>query len=556
MGVPADNQDIEPRRASVGHGNMDAAIAREAAAATDKEHNMTLFQSLKLYKRACLWSIFLSTCIIMEGFDTILLGNLFAYPPFQKKFGQLQPDGSYELTAAWQSGLSNGTLCGQILGLFVNGIIADRFGYRKTLIGALIGCIGFIFIIFFSETLVQLLIGEILIGIPWGVFQTLTTTYASEVCPTHLRAYLTTFVNLCWVIGQLIASGILRAMVSRDDKWGYKIPFALQWIWPVPLIIGIWLAPESPWWLVRRGRIDDAKESLRRLTTRNSEVPFTPDETISMMIHTNEMEKEAQAGTSYTDLFKGVSLRRTEIVCVTWMIQTLCGSTFMGYSTYFYQQAGMDVENSFSMSLGQFAIGAVGTVFSWFLMGKFGRRTLYLYGQLAMCIFLLAIGCTAFAGRENVAAQWTIGSLLLVYTFTYDCTVGPVCYSLVAELTSTRLRTKSVVLARNMYNIVGIMTNIITPRMLNPSAWNWGAKSGFFWAGSCLCCALWTYFRLPEPKGRTYAELDILFEERVPARKFKETVLDRLDAGLDDSSDKEKKSGAIMIERVGSGPNA
>lgn len=187
---------------------VDANVVHEAAAATESEQNMTLFQSIKLYKKACLWSVFLSMCIIMEGFDVVLLGNLFAYPPFQRKFGVEQPDGTYQLTAAWQSGLSNGTLCGQILGLFLNGIIADRFGYRKTLIGALIGCIGFIFIIFFSESLVQLLIGEIFIGIPWGVFQTLTTTYASEVCPTHLRAYLTTYVNLCWVLGQFIASGV------------------------------------------------------------------------------------------------------------------------------------------------------------------------------------------------------------------------------------------------------------------------------------------------------------------------------------------------------------
>ncbi|WAO92417.1 MFS domain-containing protein [Fusarium falciforme] len=532
--------DIAPAIAPIA---VDVSVAHEAAAAAEAERGMGLLASLKLYKKACFWSVFISICIVMEGFDNALLNNLYAYPPFQRKFGVQQPDGSYQLTAAWQSGLSNGTLCGQILGLFFNGIIADRFGYRKTLIGALIGCIAFIFIIFFSETLIQLLIGEILIGIPWGVFQTLTTTYAAEVCPTHLRAYLTTYVNLCWVMGQFIASGVLRAMLSRDDKWGYKIPFALQWMWPVPLIIGIWLAPESPWWLVRRGRIEEAKHSLQRLTVRNENADFKPDETISMMIHTNEMEKEAQAGTTYLDLFKGVSLRRTEIVCVTWMIQTLCGSTFMGYSTYFYQQAGMAIENSFSMSLGQYAIGAVGTVFSWFLMGWFGRRTLYLYGQLFMSLFLLTIGCVAFAGRENVAAQWAIGSLLLVYTFTYDCTVGPVCYSLVAELTSTRLRTKSVVLARNLYNISGIATNIITPRMLNPSAWNWGAKAGFFWAGTCLVCAVWTYFRLPEPKGRTYAELDILFERHISARKFKETTVERLDAGF------EEKAGAFYIEK-------
>lgn len=417
-----------------------------------------------------------------------------------------------------------------MLGLFFNGIIADRIGYRKTLIGALVSCSAFVFVLFFAESLVQLLVGEIFIGVSWGFFQTLTTTYAAEVCPTHLRSYLTSYVNACWVIGQLIASGVLRAMTERDDKWGYKIPFALQWVWPVPLIIGIWLAPESPWWLVRKDRPGEAQDSLRRLTTRNSEVSFDPDQTISMMVLTNEMEKEVQAGTSYLDLFKGVNLRRTEIVCMTWMIQNLCGLAFISYSTYFYQQAGMDVDSSFSMSVGQTAIGLVGTTISWFLMRWFGRRSLYLYGLIGIFVVLLSVGCASFAGRSNVAAQWAIGSLILVFTFVYDCTVGPVCYSLVSELSSTRLRNKSVVLARLSYNVVGIIRNIIMPNMLNPSAWNWGAKTGFFWAGSCLICAVWTYFRLPEPKGRTFAELDILFERPVSARKFKSAVVDRLDA--------------------------
>ncbi|KAE8363781.1 general substrate transporter [Aspergillus caelatus] len=493
---------------------------QEATAATKAELNLGLVESLKLYRKACLWSIFFSTCVVMEGFDMLLLNSLYAYPPFQHQFGIELEDGTFELTAAWQSGLSIGAFGGQIIGLFINGIIADRFGYRKTLIGALVGCCGFIFIIFFSETTVQLLIGELLIGVPWGVFQTITITYASEVCPTHLRAYLTTYVNLCWVIGQFIASGVLRAMLTRDDKWGYKIPFALQWIWPIPLMAGIWLAPESPW-------------SLSRLTTRSSEIPFQPDETISMMIFTNEMEKKTEEGTTYLELFKSVNLRRTEIVCVTWMIQTFCGNTFSSYSTYFYEQAGLASESSFSMTLGQYALGAMGTFLSWFLMRQFGRRTLYLSGQVFMCILLFIIGCTSFAGHGNTAAQWTTGSMMLVYTFTYNSTVGPLCYSLVSELPSTRLRIKSTVVARNVYNVACIISNLITPRMINPTAWGWGTKSGFFWAGSCFLCAVWTYFRLPEPKGRTYAELDVLFEKRISARKFKTTYIEQFNTHED-----------------------
>lgn len=178
----------------------------------------------------------------------------------------------------------------------------------------------------------------------------------------------------------------------------------------------------------------------------------------------------------------------------------------MGYSTYFYQQAGLADANAFDMTMGQYALGAIGTILSWFLMSRVGRRTLYLYGLLALLSLLLIIG-----------------SMLLVYTFTYDSTIGPVCYSLVAELSSTRLRSKTIVLARNVYNVFGIINNIWTPYMLNPSAWNWGAKTGFFWAGICFLCLTWTYFRLPEPKGRTYGELDILFSQKISARKFSRT---------------------------------
>jgi MFS transporter, SP family, general alpha glucoside:H+ symporter len=153
------------------------ARVHEAANAIENEHNLGLFKSLRLYRKACLWSIFLSTCIIMEGFDVVLLNNLYAYPAFQRKFGVEQSDGTYQLTAAWQSGLSNGTLCGQIFGLFIAGILGERFGYRKTLVGALAGCCAFIFIIFFSETPVQLLIGEMLIGMYTSICERFYLTF-------------------------------------------------------------------------------------------------------------------------------------------------------------------------------------------------------------------------------------------------------------------------------------------------------------------------------------------------------------------------------------------
>jgi SP family general alpha glucoside:H+ symporter-like MFS transporter len=108
----------------------------------------------------------------------------------------------------------------------------------------------------------------------------------------------------------------------------------------------------------------------------------------------------------------------------------------------------------------------------------------------------------------------------------YQLTVGTVCYSLVAELSTRRLQIKTVVLGRNLYNIVGIVCSVLTPYMLNPSAWNWGNYAGFFWAGICFLCIIYTYFRLPEPQGRSFAELDLLFEQGVSARKFATAEVD------------------------------
>lgn len=320
---------------------------------------------------------------------------------------------------------------------------------------------------------------------------------------------------------------MLRGLVNYTTQWGYRIPFAIQWIWPIPLLIGILFAPESPWWLVRQGRLDDAERALKRLTSKDKDGDdFDPAKTVAMMLHTNELEKEQTAGVSYFDCFKGTDLRRTEIACMTWMIQTFCGSGLGGYSAQFYEQAGLSPTYSFDLAMAQYALGAIGTLLSWILMAHYGRRSIYLWGLVFLDLFLFVIGFVGLAPAGNAAAPWVVGSMLLVHVFTYDLTVGPVCYCLVAEISSTRLRSKTIVIARNFYNVIGIFNNIITPRMINPTAFNWGAKAAFFWAGFCTISIVWTYFRLPEPKGKTYAELDILFENRVSARKFKNASVD------------------------------
>lgn len=142
-----------------------------------------------------------------------------------------------------------------------------------------------------------------------------------------------------------------------------------------------------------------------------------------------------------------------------------------------------------------------------------------------MFIILVVIGFLGIPEPSDSVA-YASGSLLMIFTLTYDITVGPVCYCLVSEMPSTRLRIKTVALARNCYNIASIAANFLNNPILNPTAWNMRGKGGFVWCGFCFLSLVWAYYRLPEPKGKSAGELDVLFEQQVRARDFTKVKAD------------------------------
>lgn len=148
----------EPQQLSLEEWLVDA---QDAAA---EEHSLTLLNALKMCPKAVFWSVVVSTAIIMEGYDTMLIGNLIAQPAFQQRYGQPAGKDAYEISAAWQAGLSNGSACGQLLGLLAAGYISERFGFRKTMLAGLATIIGVIFITFFAPSLPVLLTGQVLFG--------------------------------------------------------------------------------------------------------------------------------------------------------------------------------------------------------------------------------------------------------------------------------------------------------------------------------------------------------------------------------------------------------
>ena len=111
---PSDIEDSKQHPGIIASASIEE-IGEEAKTATDKEHAMSFREVMALYPKAAGWSIFFSLGVIMTAFDPQLLGNLYATPAFQKDFGYLY-DGSYIISAPWQTGLSMGSPIGQVVG--------------------------------------------------------------------------------------------------------------------------------------------------------------------------------------------------------------------------------------------------------------------------------------------------------------------------------------------------------------------------------------------------------------------------------------------------------
>jgi len=166
-----------------------------------------------------------------------------------------------------------------------------------------------------------------------------------------------------------------------------------------------------------------------------------------------------------------------------------------------------------------------------------------------MCLTMFIIGFVSLAPASNVGAIWAQSVLLVFWVFLYDISVGPLAFCIVSEVSSTRLRAKTIAIGRNSFYFWNIIFGVATPYMLNPTEDNWKGKSGFLFGGTCLLACIWTYFRLPELKGRTYEELDILFWRKVSAREFASTYVDAYELEPESEPEQELNHAALNLEK-------
>ncbi len=225
--------------------------------------------------------------------------------------------------------------------------------------------------------------------------------------------------------------------------------------------------------------------------------------------------------------------------------QILSGISFAYNSTYFFQQVGLDTKTTYRLNIAGTVIALSGTLIAWFtLMPYYGRRRIYLTGIFTMTFILFFIGflssvSTHFNFTDDHGTAMVQAVLTLIWTLIFQLSVGQLGWSIPAEIGSTRLRQKTVCLARNAYYITSVTAHCLEPYFMNPTQWDLKGYTGYIWAATAAATGAWAFFRLPETMGRTYEELDVLFSREVDARKFEGFQVD--DDHDDDGDDCEEE---------------
>ena len=276
---------------------------------------------------------------------------------------------------------------------------------------------------------------------------------------------------------------------------------------------------------------------LKRLAT-----PSVDSE--AMLAHIEETTRleyeESSEAVGFTECFKGTDLRRTTISCMVYAIQPLAANFFViAYPTYFFELAGLATADAFDLTVGLLAVGFVGTCLSWPLIARLGRRTIYNSGLYFCTFLLLLIGVLDvvpnYINRPNVI--WAQSSMMVVYNFFYDLTFGPLCFVIICETSSAKLRGKTIALATAVNALINLACAVGIPYAINPDQGNLRGKLAFIFLGTAVLSCIYCYFCLPETKGRTFEELvsmylqsvrscadivqDVMFQRKVKTKDFK-----------------------------------
>jgi len=453
------------------------------------------------YHAGYVWLISLVAAMggLLFGWDWVVIGG--AKPFFQRYF---------ELTSEAQIGWANScALLGCLVGSLAAGALSDKFGRKRLLVVAAllfaVTSLGNALACSFNLFIAWRMLG----GVAIGLASSLSPMYIAEIAPAQIRGRLVSLNQLTIVVGVLLAQ-IINWYLVRDlptgaadefirDSWfgqqGWRWMFGLTAVPAVVFFLGMFFVPESPRWLAKHGRSDDAENVLVRIGGESCAGAALAE--IKATLADEEIRE-----VRFADLLEP-KMRKVLVLGVTLAVfQQWCGiNVIFNYAEEIFRAAGYDI----SSVLKNIAwTGSVNLAFTFVALGvvdRGGRRPLMLFGSAALAFIYFAMGWCYHSHVQGLPM------LLLVLTAIgcYAMSLAPVTWVVISEIFPNRIRGAAMAVAVSSLWIACFLLTYTFP-MLNAKL----GPSGTFWLYGAICAAgfFFIQFKLPETKGKTLEQLE------------------------------------------------
>ncbi|KAF8316833.1 monosaccharide importer [Clavulina sp. PMI_390] len=485
-----------------------------------------------------LWEIVMASFAafggILFGYDTGTIGGIIAMHDWLNVFGTYDPNSDnttgwpYLITTNNKSLVVSILSAGTFVGALLSNPIADGLG-RKW--GLVFSCL-----IFSLGVGLQLdthwavfVLGRVVAGMGVGAVSTIVPMYQSECAPKSIRGAIVGLYQFSITIGALLSAIVLNATKDKDSHASWRIPIAVQFAWAAILAGGMILLPESPRYLLHKNKPEAARAALGRLMSLPASAPEIEAEAIEIQLALDA--ERAIGNASYWDCFKPGSINKNALRTWTgiWMqgFQQLTGINFiMYYGTTFFKSSG--ISNPFIITIITDVVNTTMTIVGINLIDRVGRRRLLLIGAAGMmvCQYIVAIvgvtvGQTGVGQTVNLPAQRVLIAFVCFYIAFFATSWGPVIWVLTGELFPLAIRAKSMSLAVASNWLWNFGIGYATPYLVDPTTTgptgiktaHLGVKVFFIWASTCAGCIIFAYFFIPETKGLSLEQIDLLYRE-------------------------------------------
>ncbi|PNH40427.1 hypothetical protein VD0004_g6557 [Verticillium dahliae] len=488
----------------------------------------------------CAFAAFGGICF---GYQTAVMSGLLGTPYFIELYTNVDFDYTtyapvdkktteFGLTASHKALMTSILACGVLVGALVAGDMADTFGRRKNVIlGSLVLCVGNALQMCAEHHVVLFVLGRLIAGLGLGFISAVIVMYISEIAPKRCRGAFIAAYQFCISLGVLLANSAVYSAEGRDDSGAYRIPIGVQFLWAMILGVGLAVLPESPRYLIKKGRISEAKRALARVRGQPLDSECVQDE-IAELVASREYELYLIPRTSYIGswllCFKGPirngssPIRRTILGMSIQMMQQLTGINFIFYfGVTFFQQLG-SVDNPFLIALIFTLVNVCSTPISFFTIDRFGRRPLLIYGAIGMIVIQFMIACIGITeGRRdqnNLFAVRAMIALICMNIFCFAITWGPTAWVVVGESFSLPMRSRGIGISTASNWFWNCVIATCTPFLVggDKGEANLGPKIFFILGSTCCLSLAFAYFLVPEMKDLSLEQIEMMMDESSP----------------------------------------